>query len=247
MSDGLERAAAVLAASRRPVAFTGAGMSKESGIRTFRGEDGYWRQYRAEDLASLEAIRRDPRTVWTWYSQRLLHNESVQPHAGYLALVEAGEHVDGLPVITQNVDGLHARAGSREVVELHGSLRSASCTREVSRSFPLNGELLREIPPRCPCGAVLRPDVVLFGEPLPAAPMERALELAACCDLMLVVGTSMVVYPAAMVPYRALEEGAEVLEVNTEPTALTGEPGVMSLRGPAGGVLPELVDMAWRS
>jgi NAD-dependent deacetylase len=160
--------------------------------------------------------------------------------------VEAAERGGGLPVITQNVDGLHARAGSDEVVELHGSLRSASCIEEPSRSFPMERELLSEIPPRCPCGAVLRPDVVLFGEALPVEAMERALELADSCDLMLVVGTSMVVYPAAMVPYRALRAGADVIEVNTEATALTGEPGVLTLGGPAGDVLPELVNTAWR-
>ena len=242
----MEKAGRLLRESRRPVACTGAGMSRESGIRTFRGEEGYWRQYRAEDLASLEAIRADPETVWQWYSERLLHNARVLPHPGYHALVAIENRVGFLPVITQNVDGLHSKAGSSEVVELHGSLRTASCLNEPDRSFPLTPELLQDLPPRCPCGSVLRPDVVLFGEPLPALEMERAFRLARTCDLMLVVGTSMVVYPAAAVPYQALGSGVGVLEVNPEATALTGEPGVLSLRGAAGELLPRLADMAWR-
>jgi NAD-dependent deacetylase len=244
-SEGIERAAGILAGCRRPVAFTGAGMSRESGIRTFRGKDGYWRQYRAEDLASLQAVRTDPDTVWEWYAERLLHNAEVKPHPGYFALVDIESSVGSLPVITQNVDGLHSRAGSEEVVELHGSLRTASCLEEPGRSFPITPEMLEDLPPRCPCGAVLRPDVVLFGEPLPAQAVDRAVDLARSCDLMLVVGTSMVVYPAAALPYRSLRDGASVVEINTAPTPLTDEPGVLSLRGPAGEVLPELYRVAW--
>lgn len=242
----MERAAGLLADSRRPVAFTGAGMSKESGIRTFRGEDGYWRRYRAEDLASLAAVRSDPETVWQWYAERLLHNAGVEPHAGYHALVEAERRIGSLPVVTQNVDGLHSRAGSSEVIELHGSLRTASCLDEPGRTFEITPRMLEDLPPRCPCGAVLRPDVVLFGEVLPQEEMSRAAELARSCDLMMVVGTSMVVYPAAAVPHAALRAGAGVIEINPEPTALTGEPGVVSLRGRAGELLPELMETAWR-
>jgi len=242
----MERAAGLLADSRRPVAFTGAGMSKESGIRTFRGEDGYWRQYRAEDLASLAAVRSDPETVWQWYAERLLHNAEVEPHPGYHALVEVERRIGSLPVVTQNVDGLHSRAGSSEVIELHGSLRTASCLDEPGRTFEITPRMLEDLPPRCPCGAVLRPDVVLFGEVLPQKEMSRAEELARICDLMMVVGTSMVVYPAAAVPYAALRAGAGVIEINPEPTALTGEPGVVSLRGRAGELLPELTETAWR-
>ncbi len=242
---GMERAAGLLTECSRPAAFTGAGMSRESGIRTFRGADGYWKQYRAEDLASLRAIRRDPETVWQWYAERLLHNAEVEPHPGYRALVEMERRLGSMPVITQNVDGLHSRSGSEEVVELHGSLRTASCLEEPGRSFPMTPELLGSLPPRCPCGAVLRPDVVLFGETLPEDALERADEAALACDLMLVVGTSMVVYPAAVFPHRALGAGAGLLEINTEPTPLSDEPGVLSLRGPAGDVLPELVETAW--
>jgi NAD-dependent deacetylase len=238
----LGRARRLLSEAESPVAFTGAGMSKECGIRTFRGEDGHWREYRAEDLATLGAIRRNPRVVWEWYAERLIRYREVEPHEGYYALVEIEKRLGSLPVITQNVDGLHHRAGSSEVVELHGTLRTASCIEEPGRRYPLAPQLLEELPPQCECGAVLRPDVVMFGEALPVEAISRAINLADSCDLMLVVGTSMAVFPAASIPYRALSRGADVLEVNPDTTPLSGEPGVVHLPGGAAEQLSLLLE-----
>lgn len=236
-----DEAAGLLAGSRRPVVFTGSGMSKESGIRTFRGEDGYWREHRAEDLATPGALRRNPALVWEWYRERLIAGEGIEPHAGYMALTELQERKGSMPVITQNVDGLHQKAGHREVVELHGTLLTASCMEGCGNRVRLRPEMLRDLPPACPCGSWLRPDVVLFGEALPFEAFDRALALAGSCDLMLVVGTSMVVYPAAGIPGSAIRSGARVVEINPEETDFTGTPGVISLRGSAGEILPELI------
>ncbi len=241
---GTRRAAELLRRSRLTVVSTGAGMSRESGVRTFRGEEGYWRQYRAEDLASIQGIRNDPRLVWEWYRDRLRATEELEPHSGYQALVDIQEALGRLPLITQNVDGLHQKAGIRDVIELHGNLRTASCLEGCgAASVPMNSELFREIPPRCgECGGILRPDVVLFGENLPEQPLKRAFRLADSCDLMVVVGTSMVVYPAAALPMIALRGGADIIEINTEETSLSPLEGTLSLRGEAGKLLPEIAE-----
>ncbi|MBN2588041.1 MAG: NAD-dependent deacylase [Candidatus Fermentibacteraceae bacterium] len=237
----IREAAELIRESRLMVVSTGAGMSRESGIRTFRGEEGFWRQYRAEDLASLEGIRKDPGLVWEWYRERLRACCQLQPHAGYRALVRIQETVGRLPLITQNVDGLHQKAGIRDVIELHGSLRTASCLAGCGASpVPMTEDIFSEIPPRCSCGSVLRPDVVLFGENLPEQSLKRAFRLAESCDLMIVIGTSMVVYPAAALPVIALREGARVIEINTEETPLSRLEGTLSLRGTAGLVLPQI-------
>jgi len=230
----------LVASSSRIVAFTGAGMSKESGLRTFRGDDGYWREHRAESLATPAALAADPVLVWEWFRERLAAREGVRPHAGYAALVALERRTGGMTVITQNVDGLHAEAGSGEVIELHGTLRTASCLKERIRRFPVTSSLLAELPPRCPCGSILRPDVVLFGEPLPRVELEKAFEAAVRCDLMIVVGSSLVVHPAAGIPFAALRSGAAVIEVNPEPTELSRSRGVVSIRGTAASILPEV-------
>lgn len=223
------------------VVSTGAGMSRESGVRTFRGEEGYWKEYRAEELASLQGIRKDPKLVWEWYRERLRACEELQPHSGYLALKALQEKLGRLPVITQNVDGLSQKAGLRDVIELHGSLRTASCLEECgSPAVRMTEELFGELPPRCSCGAILRPDVVLFGEQLPVQALKRAFRLAESCDVMLVIGTSMVVYPASSLPLVALQNGARVVEINTEKTPISSLEGTVSLRGRAGEILPEI-------
>lgn len=237
----IDEAAELIRESGLVAASTGAGMSRESGVRTFRGEEGYWREHRAEDLASIDGIRRDPELVWEWYRERLRATDRLEPHPGYGALAAIQDTIGRLPLMTQNVDGLHQKAGIRDVIELHGSLRTASCLDECGRSpVPMTGELLREIPPRCACGSVLRPDVVLFGENLPEQALKRAFRLAESCDLMLVIGTSMVVYPAASLPLIALRSGARVIEINIEETPLSSLEGTLSLRGTAGHVLPEI-------
>lgn len=179
----------------RIVVFTGAGVSAESGIPTFRGAGGLWRNFRSEDLATPEAFARDPALVWEWYEWRRGLVRDAQPNAAHRAIAELDEAVANVTVVTQNVDALHARAGSRDVIELHGSLFRVRCTRERTTrdaTAPFD-----ELPPRCECGALLRPDVVWFGEMLPPAALERASELIRSAELLLVIGTSGVVYPAA--------------------------------------------------
>lgn len=239
----IDEAVSIITASRIPVVSTGAGMSKESGVRTFRGDDGYWREHRAEDLASPEAIRNTPKLVWEWYGERLKACEELKPHPGYEALLKLSRLKGGIPVITQNVDGLLQKAGFTDVIELHGNLRTASCFDDCGApKVPMTRKLFRDPPPRCRCGGLLRPDVVLFGEALPEKEMKRAFDLAERCDLMMVIGTSMVVYPASALPIMVLKRGLPIIEINPDMTDLTGLPGVTTLHGPAGQVLTEIAE-----
>ncbi|MCK5115735.1 MAG: NAD-dependent deacylase [Candidatus Aegiribacteria sp.] len=238
----IAEAADMIEAAGLMVVSTGAGMSKESGVRTFRGEDGFWKEYRAEDLASLEGITRNPALVWEWYGDRLKACQELKPHTGYYALARL-QHGKGIfPLITQNVDGLHQKAGMEDVIELHGNLRTASCIDSCGASrVQMTADLFEKLPPRCSCGSILRPDVVLFGEQLPEQALKRAFRLADSCDLMLVIGTSMVVYPASSLPLIALRRGVKVIEINPEETPLSSLDGTLNLRGAAGRVLPEIV------
>jgi NAD-dependent deacetylase len=193
----------------RIVVFTGAGVSADSGIPTFRGAGGLWRNFRSEDLATPEAFTRDPALVWEWYEWRRALVRDAQPNAAHHAIAK----LDRAVVVTQNVDALHTRAGSRNVIELHGSLFRVRCTRErttIEATAPFD-----EIPPRCACGALLRPDVVWFGEMLPPAALERASQLISDADLLLVIGTSGVVYPAAGLV--SLHRGLSI-EINPQPS-----------------------------
>ncbi len=228
------------------VVSTGAGMSSESGVRTFRGEEGFWREYRAEDLASIEGIRKNPELVWEWYRERLKACQELEPHAGYYSLERIQNEKEILPLITQNVDGLHQKAGIMDVIELHGSLRTASCLDSCGAPGKrMTEELFEILPPRCSCGSILRPDVVLFGEQLPEQALRRAFRLAESCDLMMVIGTSMVVYPASSLPLIALRKGVKVIEINPEETPLSSLDGVLSLHGTAGSILPEIVKVVY--
>jgi NAD-dependent deacetylase len=219
---------------------TGAGVSAESGVPTFRGPDGLWRRHRPEDLATAEAFERDPLLVWEWYAWRRETIAPLSPNAAHRALAALESRVPEYLLATQNVDGLHAAAGSRRMVELHGTLWRLRCTACAlaadDRRVPLP-----ELPPRCACGGLLRPDVVWFGEALPDEAVARAFEAARGADVVLVVGTSSLVYPAAALPQVARAEGALVIEVNPEPTPLTPLVQV-SLRGTAASVVPALVD-----
>lgn len=232
--------AEVIAASRRCVAFTGAGISAESGVPTFRGRGGLWERYRPEDLATPQAFERDPELVWRWYRwrQELIHRAF--PNPAHYVIVELEKMGVVKAVITQNVDGLHQRAGSTEVVELHGSIWRARC-RKCGAIYRLE-KTVEEVPPRCvKCGGLLRPDVVWFGEPLPQEAWREATELAATSDVMLVVGTSGVVYPAAHIPHIAKRAGALVVEVNIEPSSITPIADFF-IRGKAGEVLPRILE-----
>lgn len=219
---------------------TGSGVSKESGIPTFRGRDGLWQNYRAEDLATWEAFERDPALVWRWYEYRRQMIDDAEPNPAHRAIAVLEAAYDRAVVITQNVDGLHQRAGSKAVVELHGSIWQARCTKEHT-VVDLPETPLGTCPPRCrSCGALLRPDVVWFGEPLPVEAYERSHEAACSSDAMLVVGTSAVVRPAASLPLVAKHNGALVVEVNREFTPISALIDT-TLIGEAGGILPDLV------
>ncbi|HKP76635.1 MAG TPA: NAD-dependent deacylase [Longimicrobiaceae bacterium] len=248
--EGLARAADWLAAAQRVLVSTGAGMSRESGIPTFRDAlEGLWAQFDPQELATEEGFRKNPRRVWSWYASRRRKVMEAVPHPGYHALVDMERLIPSFSVVTQNVDGLHALAGSRDVVEVHGNLRRAKC---LDRHHPFPGDPpLPDSddadPPPCPvCGSPLRPDVVWFGEMLPAAAVERAWKLAERCDVLLLVGTSGTVWPAAELPYVAQRAGARIVEINPEPSELTPLADVF-LQGRAGAVLPRLArDVAER-
>jgi NAD-dependent deacetylase len=235
----IDEAAGFLAGVRRVAVLTGAGISAESGVPTFRGKDGLWKSYRAESLATPEAFERDPTLVWEWYDWRRGRIATVEPNPGHRVLAGWEETFEDFAVITQNVDGLHAKAGSRDVVELHGNIWKLRCTREgtvvETRETPLP-----RIPPVCAaCGALLRPHIVWFGEALDPAVLDRAFALSGACQAMLVVGTSAVIHPAASLPAAAARAGAKVIEINVEPTPLTAEADYF-LQGKAGEILPLL-------
>ena len=223
---------------RGPVTvLTGAGISAESGVPTFRGQAGLWRDFRPEDLATPRAFRRDPGLVWEWYDWRRGLIGACEPNAAHRTLAEMEQRLPDLTLITQNVDGLHQLAGSRHVLELHGNIwrtRCLGCDR-VSEDHRVP---LPEIPPHCPkCGGPLRPDVVWFGESLPSQVLEAAWAAAARCRLMLVIGTSAVVHPAASLPLVALRNGARLIEINPAETPLSTH-AYEILRGPAAELLP---------
>ena len=243
MAD-VERARRWLAEAERLCVLTGAGISAESGVPVFRGPGGLWRQYRAEELATPEAFASDPRLVWEWYDWRRSVVAKADPNPGHLALVELERRASDFTLVTQNVDGLHERAGSQRVLKLHGDLwilRCPGCGVESSnRDVPL-----KELPPRCACGALLRPGVVWFGEALPAEVLEAAFVAARRAEVFLVVGTSAVVQPAAGLPLATKRAGARLIEVNLEPTPLSALADA-SFRARAGEFLPHLVEAGVR-
>lgn len=220
-----------LQSAERVAVLTGAGISAESGVPTFRGPGGLWRNHRPEDLATPEAFARDSRLVQEWYDWRRGLVSRYEPNSGHQALARLGA-----PVITQNVDGLHQRAGSEPVLEVHGSIGLAVCT-GCGREDRDPRTLLVE--PCAGCGGKLRPGVVWFGESLPEEVWAEAVRISAACEVLLVVGTSAVVYPAASLA--RLARRAKVIEVNPEETPLSGAAHV-SLRGKAGEILPQLVE-----
>jgi NAD-dependent deacetylase len=228
--------------ARSLAVLTGAGISAESGLPTFRGPGGLWRNFRPEQLATPEAFHRDPQLVWEWYDWRRSVHAKCEPNAGHHALAEIEARVQEFLLITQNVDSLHEQAGSRKIVHLHGSLWRVRCLvcggEEENTQVPLD-----PLPPRCACGGMLRPDVVWFGEALPQASMERALQAAYSAEVFLVAGTSSVVYPAAALPHVAKQHGARVIEVNLEPTELSSVADI-TLRGRCGEILPQFLPTA---
>lgn len=235
---------------------TGAGISAESGIPTFRdSQSGMWAKYDPHDLATPEAFARNPDLVMDWYRWRRDLTAGASPNAGHFALAEMEQRVPGFALITQNVDGLHRKAGSKNIIELHGNLRRLRCSGVFYPSKPLVSStgkcdyLTEEWPetttPICPqCGALLRPDVVWFGEALPEQALADARRVSSVCDVFFSIGTSGVVEPAASLPYEALRAGALMVEINPQPTPLN----IFSqyeFRQPAGVVLPQILTSAW--
>jgi NAD-dependent protein deacetylase/lipoamidase len=239
----LAGAANLLRAASRAIALTGAGVSAESGIPTFRGEGGLWTKYDPVKVSSIDSFLADPSAYWQVSRDRGRIALAARPNPGHeaLARLEASGRLEAL--ITQNTDGLHQAAGSKRVIELHGSGRTVEClecgVREARSE--VQARLDVEMPPRCrSCGSIfLKPTVVLFGEPMPAPAINEALELARLCDVILVVGTSLVVYPAAEVPLVAVRSGARMIVVNAEPTPFDGLAEVV-IHGRSGEVLPEI-------
>jgi NAD-dependent deacetylase len=243
MDAELGRAAQLISKARPLVVLTGAGISKESGIPTFReAQDGLWAQYDPMEMASEAGFRKNPKLVWEWYEYRFGMIKSARPNAGHLAIAELESLVPQVTVVTQNIDGLHAAAGSTTVLELHGSIQRYKCLSGRHTGFTLDDVLGQaEKPPRCPkCGELLRPDVVWFGEYLPEDAMRKAYDASQHCAVMLVVGTSGVVQPAASLPYVAARTGALIVDVNPEPDEIS-EMADIFLQGKGGTVLPELV------
>jgi NAD-dependent deacetylase len=218
---------------------TGSGISAESGLPTFRGINGLWRTHRVEELASPQGFARDPVLVWTWYNERKAAHARAQPNAGHFAIAQLEAIVPDFTLATQNVDSLHLQAGSRNVLELHGNLREARCTRcKARRPFEAAGLPLEAIDHSC--GGRFRPDIVWFGEPLPSDVWRRAEAAAARADVILVVGTSAVVYPAAALATH-YNRRAFVAEINPEATAISDRVDC-GLRGTAAELLPQLLD-----
>lgn len=225
---------------RRAVVFSGAGVSRESGLDTFRGAGGLWERMRPEELATPEAFRRTPDKVWQWYAWRYATAAAAQPNPAHLAIARWETLFPSYLLATQNVDGLHRRAGSQKLVELHGTLTRARCN-GCGRLWDM-GEAIAaspEEPPRCECGGRFRPDVVWFGESLDGNVLTRAMAEAAACDLFVSVGTSSTVYPAAGLIELAHQGGACLIEVNPEPTPLS-RLAVLRIAAPAGEGIPRL-------
>jgi NAD-dependent deacetylase len=227
------QAAVAAIRKKRPksvVVFTGAGVSADSGIPTFRGDGGLWRRYRAEELATPNAFAQNPLLVWEWYEWRRSLVRDAKPNAAHLAIARIPDAV----VVTQNVDGLHTRAGSRDVIELHGNIFRARCVREGDVRDATDA--FTDLPPKCGCGALLRPDIVWFGEMLPEGAFERASEQVRSSDLLLVIGTSGVVYPAAGLV--RLHRGLSI-EINPQ---AGGSPCDFEIPAKAAEVVPQIVE-----
>ncbi len=235
--DKLDSLVKILKNTKKVVISTGAGISAESGIPTFRGKDGLWKKYRAEELATPQAFRNDPKLVWEWYEWRRSIIGKKNPNPGHKILAQWEKIFPEYTLITQNIDGLHQKAGSTKVLELHGNIWKTRCTK-TEKLFDCFDLPLKEIPPVCPeCGAILRPHVVWFGESLPHETLHQAFQKSSDCEVIFVVGTSAFVQPAASLPLYAAEGGAKIVEININSTPLTSQSD-FSFLGKAGEILP---------
>jgi len=240
-SEALRQAAQSVIAAEKMIVLTGAGVSKESGIPTFRDAlTGLWANYSPEKLATVEGFLSDPPLVWQWYDSRRQMVRDVKPNAGHYALADLEKYVQELVVITQNIDGLHRAAGSKTVIELHGNIGRIKCFDHEHETDDVPFGLKK--PPLCHCGSIMRPAVVWFGEALPAKELSQAFSLAENADLIMVVGTSGLVHPAASIPFLAKRHGAKVIEVNPEETPIT-EIAEIRLEGASAKILPDLLEL----
>ena len=245
-AEALSVAARALRSAEHVCVLTGAGVSAESGIPTFReAQTGTWAQFSPQELATPEAFANHPKRVWQWYAARRAMVRAAQPNPAHTALVTLASRVAHCTLVTQNVDDLHERAGSRDVVRLHGSLMHVRCGAGCPGSVPAADEPGAEVP-ACPsCGALMRPDVVWFGEQLPMPPFEAARNAAVACDVFLSVGTSNVVEPAASLPWISATHGATVIVVNPTMDGQRKGPSILPIEGPAGVMLPRLIAEAF--
>lgn len=228
----------IISNARSIVFFTGAGISAESGIPTFRGKDGIWNKLRPEELANFDAFMRNPKLVWEWYKHRMEIVHKSEPNAGHAAIAEMQKLFEEVTVVTQNIDNLHYRAGSKTVFELHGNIERnycVKCKRFFNEDFDINLGA-----PICTCGGLIRPDVVWFGEYLPEDQFASGENASRHCDLFFIVGTSGVVYPAASLIFTAKNSGAFLIEINIEPTEVSSSVNY-SLYGKAGEILPAII------
>jgi NAD-dependent deacetylase len=236
ISDKLK---SLLSKDTKIAVLTGAGISAESGVPTFRGEDGLWKKFRPEELATFDAFMANPELVWEWYEYRRKIIDEIKPNPGHSALVDFQKHIDEFDLITQNVDGLHQAAGSENVIELHGNIRKNKCIQCGKKYETLEG-ITEGVPPKCSCSGNIRPDVVWFGEMLPQDAINYAFAVSSECDLFFSVGTSAIVHPAASLPLIAKRTGAYVVEVNISPTEISHSVDE-TLLGKSGEILPCLV------
>lgn len=240
--ERVRKAAALVRSSRHAIALTGAGISVESGIPAFRGTQGLWNKYDPAEYAYISSFLANPRKVWGMLKELYQIMENALPNPAHHALAELEKMGRLKAVITQNVDGLHEKAGNERVIEFHGRGDILVCL-SCSAQYPIEKISLGTIPPLCPrCQGLLKPDVVFFGEPIPRFALEEAFKEAGLCDLVLVVGTSAQVYPAAELPYQAASHRSTIIEINLEETELTHSLKTLFLQGPASQILPRLVE-----
>lgn len=206
--------------SKFTIVFTGAGISKDSGIQTFRDMDGLWKDFDPKVYATYEGFMKDPVKVWNWYLFRFEKIKSSKPNAGHYFVAKIEEYKKNFILITQNIDGLHSKAGSKNIIELHGNIRMVKCC-SCKNKYKIEDVNFNIMPPLCECGGLLRPDVVWFGEPLPKKELELAFYYASIADLCIVIGTSCVVYPAAEIPFIVKRNRGVIIEINPEETPLT--------------------------
>ena len=225
--------------SQKIVFVTGAGISQESGIPTFRGKDGYWRKHDPMKLASIDAFFDDPHLVWEWYEDRRKNILMAKPNEGHFAIANMEKFRD-VTVLTQNIDGLHQRSGSTNVLELHGSIIRIKCT-----VCDFSGDIIEDfesLPPKCECGNILRPDVVWFGEALSEEVWKNAIKEASKCDVMIIAGTSLAVSPANTLPIYAKQNGATLIEVNPEKTVMSNDMD-LSIQTTSTNALPKMLSV----